>query len=431
MSALRQLTLRGRCLLAAGITAGLIGLSLSERDLVRVAVVLIALPLLGLAVTARTRFRLTSARRLEPARVAAGARSRITLALENVSWLPTGLLLVEDAVPYLLGGRLRAVVNRLPPRRPVDIGYDVRADSRGRYTLGPLTVRLMDPFGLCEITRSFTGTDTLVVTPHVVPLPGVRLAGEWVGAGESTARSVATSGEDDAATREYRQGDDLRRIHWRSTARRGALTVRREEQPWQSRGAVLLDTRVGAHAGEGAGSSFEWAVTAAASIGLHLSRSGFELRLVTDTGAEVSSSGSGATGFDGALLDGLAVIQRSGNHGLQLGVGALRRHGGEGLLVAVLGTVSAVDAEQLARLRTGGRSLGVAILLDSPAWDPTVVNPARVAAERDRARALLGQAGWRTVIADPRHTLADVWAAVGSPGPTTADRSVVAGSGAA
>lgn len=431
MSGLRHLTLRGRCLLAAGVTAGLVGLALSERDLVRIAVVLVALPLLGLAATSRTRFRLTSARRVEPARVSAGARSRITLVLENVSWLPTGLLLVEDTIPYLLGGRHRAVVNRLPPRRPVDIGYDVRADTRGRYALGPLTIRLMDPFGLCEIPRSFTSTDTLVVTPRVTPLPGVRLAGEWVGAGESTARSVATSGEDDAATREYRQGDDLRRIHWRSTARRGALTVRREEQPWQSRGAVLLDTRVAAHAGEGAGSSFEWAVSAAASIGVHLSRSGFELRLVTDTGAEVSSAGGGAESFDSALLDGLAVIQRSGNHGLQLGVGALRRHGGEGLLIAVLGALNAADAEQLARLRAGGRALGVAILLDTPAWDPATANPARVAAERERVQALLGQAGWRTVVADPSHSLADVWAAAGSAGPTTAVRSVVAGSGAA
>ena len=114
-----------------------------------------------------------------------------------------------------------------------------------------------------------------MVTPHVMPLPSVRLGGEWAGSGESTARSVATSGEDDAATRDYRRGDDLRRIHWRSTARRGELMVRREEQPWQSRAVLLLDTRAGIHHGDGPTASLEWAISAAASIGVHLSRSGF------------------------------------------------------------------------------------------------------------------------------------------------------------
>ena len=68
------------------------------------------------------------------------------------------------------------------------------------------------------------------------------------------------SGAEDAATREYRYGDDLRKVHWRSTARVGELMVRREEQPVHSRATVLLDGRRGAHRGSGPGSSFEYAV---------------------------------------------------------------------------------------------------------------------------------------------------------------------------
>src|SRR5205823_12945703 len=104
--------------------------------------------------------------------------------------------------------------------------------------------------------------ESLMVAPLVHHLPAVRLGGGWAGAGESMSRSVATAGEDDSATREYRLGDDLRRIHWRSTARRGELMVRREEQPWQSRAVVLLDSRESAHHGDGPLSSLEWAVSA-------------------------------------------------------------------------------------------------------------------------------------------------------------------------
>src|SRR5207244_11657470 len=142
--------------------------------------------------------------------------------------------------------------------------------------------RRTEPFGLCELIRSFTTVDKLTVIPQIHPLPMVRLVGEYAGTGDSRARSVAVHGEDDAATREYRNGDDLRRVHWRSTARVGELMVRREEQPWESRATVVLDTRTRAHRGEGPTASFEWAVSAIASIAVHLREGGYRLRLVTD-----------------------------------------------------------------------------------------------------------------------------------------------------
>ena len=172
-----------------------------------------------------------------------GASARVVLRLQNLSRLPTGTLLLEDRLPYALGSRPRFVLDRLGAHQASSVAYTVRADVRGRYEVGPLVVRLTDPFGLCELTRSFPSVDRLTVIPQVVPLPSVRLAGEYAGTGDSRARSVAVHGEDDAATREYRHGDDLRRVHWRSTARVGELMVRREEQPWESRATVVLDTR--------------------------------------------------------------------------------------------------------------------------------------------------------------------------------------------
>jgi uncharacterized protein (DUF58 family) len=374
---------------------------LGENDLFRIGVLVTALPLLAAMVVARTRYRLSCARRLDPARAEVGGEATVTLRLENVTRLPTGLLLIEDTVPYALGVRPRFVLDRVESRGIREIDYRVRSDLRGRYTIGPLSVRITDPFGLVELTRGFTISDTLVVTPQVVALPHVRLSGEWTGGGDSRTRSVAAAGDDDVAPREYRQGDDLRRVHWRSTARHGELMVRREEQQWQSRGALLLDTRRYAHRGEGPRSSFEVAVSAAASIGVHLAHEGLGLRLVTDQGAEHLTD----TGLSWSLLDTLAVVRHSPARSLELGVSALRQGGGDGLIVAVLGSLDPEEARELARLRHSGIT-GVAVLLDVGTWDGGEPGSTE---NYQAVQAVLTGYGWRIVRLPAGVPIASVW----------------------
>jgi uncharacterized protein (DUF58 family) len=324
--------------------------------------------------------------------------------------LPSGVLLMEDNLPYTLGGRPRFVLDKVEPRGIRDVSYPVRADVRGRYTIGPLSVRLTDPFGLVELTRSFAQTDDLVVTPVVSPLPGVRLGGDWSGGGDSVARAVAASGSDDAATREYRHGDDLRKVHWRSTARVGELMVRRAEQPFQNRATLLLDGRLTAHRGDGPGSSFEYAVSAIASIGVALARAGFVLRLLGEDGNDIPPPTASLT--EAVLLDSLALVQPSRVHNLLAAASRLRT-GIDGVLVAVLGALDVEDAERLARLRIGAGTC-VAVLLDTDSWAP--VSPkARAAAEQaqDRVASLLGGAGWRVLRVPHGTTLASVWPLAG------------------
>ena len=409
-AALSGLTTRGRCLIAAGLALALCSFALGQRDLLRAAVFLVALPLIAAAVVARTRYRLACNRHLDPPRVEAGRPSTVRLRLDNVSRLPSGVLLMEDNLPYTLGGRPRFVLDKVEPRGVRDVSYPVRADVRGRYTVGPLSVRLTDPFGLVELTRSFAQTDDLVVTPVISPLPSVRLGGDWAGGGESVARSVAASGTDDAATREYRHGDDLRKVHWRSTARVGELMVRREEQPFQSRATLLLDGRLTAHRGDGPGSSFEYAVSAVASIGVALARSGFVLRLLDEDGHDVAPRTAALT--EGVVLDSLALVQPSRTHNLLAAASRLRT-GIDGVLVAVLGNLDVEDAERLARLRMGAGTC-IAVLLDTDSWAP--VSPkARQAAEQAHARigSLLSGAGWRVLPVAHGTTLASVWPLAG------------------
>ncbi|WP_324277397.1 DUF58 domain-containing protein [Blastococcus brunescens] len=72
-------------------------------------------------------------------------------------------------------------------------------------------------------------------------------AGGHGGGGEGSRRTIAVHGEDDVSIREYRQGDDLRKVHWRATARTGELMVRLEERPWRAQATLFLDTRARAH----------------------------------------------------------------------------------------------------------------------------------------------------------------------------------------
>ena len=231
---LQSLTRRGRWLVGLGAGTFTVSLGLGQRDLMRIGVLLLVLPVLSALLLVRTRYRLSCARGLRPTRVPVDGTATSVVRLENLSRLHTGLLLLEDQVPWQLGRPQRFVVDQLVGGSRRDVRYQLRAPLRGRYDVGPLHVQLVDPFGLCRMTRRFAVSDSLTVVPNVVPLPPVPLQGDWSGLGESRNRSVASTGEDDVVPRQYRTGDELRRVHWKSTARSGELMVRQEEQPWRT-----------------------------------------------------------------------------------------------------------------------------------------------------------------------------------------------------
>ncbi|MFI1694649.1 DUF58 domain-containing protein [Streptomyces bobili] len=414
-TALAGLTTRGRSFLAAGIAAAICAYVLGQPDLLRVGLLLTVLPLVCAAVVYRTRYRVAGSRRLSPARVPAGSEARVHLRMDNVSRLPTGLLMLQDRVPYVLGPRPRFVLDRVEAGGRREVSYRVRSDLRGRYPLGPLQLRLNDPFGMCELTRSFSTYDTLTVIPRVEALPSVWLGGEAKGYGDGRQRSLALAGEDDAIPRGYRYGDDLRRVHWRSTARYGELMVRREEQPQRSRCTVLLDTRGLAYRGAGPDSAFEWAVSGAASVLVHMLERGFSVRLLTDAGSSVpgegadgfAGSGQGSADAAGLMMDTLAVIDHSDGTGLSPAYDVLRG-GNEGLLVAFLGDLDEQEAAVAAKMRqrSGG---AVAFLLDGDSWvrEPNDL-PHPMNRQEERLR-MLREAGWTAVSVPRGAPLNELW----------------------
>ena len=370
-SLLAGLTTRGTSFLAAGIAATLAGYLLGERGLLCVGVALLSLPLLATAAARRGQYRLSSSRIISPPRVPAGHTAQVTLRVQNVSRLPTGLILVEDTVPYALGARPRYVLDTIERNGRRELTYSLRSDLRGTFEIGPLQMRVADCFGLVELSHSLSGRTRFVVTPRVVPLARTVISRSWAGEGEGRSRLASTAGEDDVIPRAYRDGDELRRVHWRSTARYGELMVRREEQRWRNKATVLLDARASAHMGSGAGSSFEAAVSAAASVGVHIAQEGLTGHFISE-----SEVVRGGPFFEDRLLDSLSVIRPSSRRSLTTALKELRTSGA-GVIVAVAGLLTADEARELAACRSEGCQ-GIALLLAVSSWldQPQPARPA-------------------------------------------------------
>ena len=448
-SALSMLTVRGRCLVAGGATLLLLGMVIGERALVQMAVFVLALPLLSALLVARQRFRVSSRRVVTPARVPRGADAEVRLEVTNADRHTGGLWVLSEQLPPELGPSPRFVVDRLGAEQTAALHYRVHGARRGRHLLGPMRLRLVDPFGL--VVRSISGTDTvpLVVVPRVQSLGSGGPAGGHGGGGEGDRRSIAVHGEDDVSVREYRHGDDLRKVHWRATARTGELMVRLEERPWRAQATLFLDTRTRAHllathpTGGLAGppgdelpppDSLEWLIEAAASIGTSLAGRGAVLRAVTDRGELTPGAGRGGL-VPHELLDRLAAVRPSRLSGLGAGVELLCRAAGEGPVLCLLGAVGPDDVVDLLRARSGPTT-DFAVLVDVAGWaDAGLARGKRalsatarseLARQRDEAAALLRAGGWRVAIARADQAVAEVWAQLG-PSPEAAARPAAAG----
>jgi uncharacterized protein (DUF58 family) len=406
-------TTRACCLLAAGATAAICGLLLGETDLVRAGGFAVAVPLAANVIVRRSQVNIASRRSVDPVRAQAGTPVTISLTVTNRSLLPTGPLMMEDTLPNQRRGRARFVLDGLARRESRSVSYRIPPLSRGRYEVGPLRLRLTDPFQMVDLNRSFTARSSFVLTPVVEALPGLPLPRSWDTGENLGSHSVGVHGADDASTREYRQGDDLRKIHWRSTARVGALMVRHEERPWQGHTVLVLDTRGGAHeqhfdtapsVDPRESSSLEWAISAIASVGTHLLANQREVTLVAGAASSRHSGGDPTE-----LLDALASIDKSPERDLSTLTDSLRHAGREATVIAIVGHLDATSLRILTQIHhRGGVAPAFAILLDTPTWRGSTDSDSTL----DSGEATLRSSGWWVVRARQGDQLPAIWSAL-------------------
>ncbi|MFD1826589.1 MULTISPECIES: DUF58 domain-containing protein [Mumia] len=398
---LSALTSRGRAFVAAGLTVLVGGLLLGLDVLVRIGVLALALPLVAVLVVARSRSTVSAFREVTPPRVPAGTDVEVALQVDGGGHGASGTLLLEDQLPDALGGRRRFSVVSRGSQWHCLVRYGVTPRRRGFHAIGPLTVRVGDPFGFLSVGRTFHATTPLVVTPTVHPLGRMWAGGVGAERGDHRVRLGAIGRPDDASVREYRTGDDLRRIHWRTTARTGELMVRREEEGRHADVTVFLDTRRDVHR-PGKDGTFEWAVSAAASVAAHFSGNGWDVRLATDT----TDSHDSAPDELGLILDELAAVRTSARRTTALVPADVLAS--RGTVVAI---VTGADPEALDHLDRCSTAAGrrLALVLDADGW----LSRAGVGtgASADLATTARSR-GWDAVAVGGGQSVGDAWRAL-------------------
>jgi uncharacterized protein (DUF58 family) len=222
-------------------------------------------------------------RSVEPSQLTRGEAARALITSVNSRVTPTGEVEAVDSI----GGRpVELIIPPVPPRREVTVDYRFIPLRRGELHLGPVTLERRDPWGLFVRRASASAELTVLVHPRVLPVD-ITLAGNRIGQEGGTADRDVLGSNQFHTLRDYVVGDELRQIHWRSSARVGKLMVKQLVDNPLPRALVVLDTEIRSYGRE---EDFEQAVDAAASIGSAIVQAGLPVSLRTtgdDGGVEI------------------------------------------------------------------------------------------------------------------------------------------------
>ena len=307
------LTARGRYVLWIALVLGFLGLE-TQRALGYVLFAIVAAPL-GVAFFPAWRGR--PALRLQaelPHRLTAGRRADIHLRVATESSRASGDLVAG----WGWGGRAAAGLRfepeecflEAPSGREGEGLLGIRADRRGSYVIPRLGIGRTDPLGLLSTARFARPPQTVLAYPRFYTLDSLALpAGRRYQPGGIPLASSLGDSTEFVGTREFRQGDPLRRIHWRSWARRGEPVVKEYQEEYFSRIALVLDTYLPKRPRPGERRSFEAGVSVLASIADYMGRSE-DVVDVFAAGPELIEVSTGRSlGRLDTVLDALACLE--------------------------------------------------------------------------------------------------------------------------
>jgi uncharacterized protein (DUF58 family) len=342
-------------LMAAGVML-LAGRAFGIIELYVMGAALALLALAALVYVRMARVRLRVSRTVTPSRVHAGDTARVELSAHNRGDRRTPVLRLRDPV----GGTRGAQLNLAPlgHGETARAAYRLPTASRGVVRIGPLAVEVGDPLGLAGRTADAAPVLELTVFPVVAHIAAPRGGGDRNPTGATVnANALGRQGDEFFALRDYVVGDDLRRVHWPSTARHDELMVRQDEMPWQDRTTLVLDVRRSAHDAD----SFERAMSVTASVLSACARERHLTRLLASDATD-STTSSGVAHVE-SIMEYLARAEPTTQGSLRHCLDGLVRSVQGGFLVAVLGRATTSELDALARLRRVFRAVVVVATL--------------------------------------------------------------------
>lgn len=370
----RVLTRQGWWVVLGSATSILAARLLGSVELFVLGVIGLALVLAALVVVRARRIELEVARTVSPPRVHAGTPSQVTLSVTNRGARRTPVVRVHDPVTGTRGANL--LVAPLQPQVPARAAYRLPTDRRGIVEIGPMAVEVTDPFGLATVSIPGAGPARLTVYPPVHRVGALPPSGGAdPHAGVEHRRTLSRGGEDFYALRPYVVGDELRRVHWPSSARHDELLVRQDELPWQGRTTVIVDNTSGRLPEAG----LDLAASVAASLLTAAHQRGSLVRLVLADGTD-SGYLSGNAQLD-SLLEILAVVALSPGASLRTAVDRAATRMRQGAAIAITGELDTNGHLLVQRLQRNFASV-TSVVLDASAFDPTAPESEQAASRR-------------------------------------------------
>jgi uncharacterized protein (DUF58 family) len=300
-----------------------------------------------------------------------GDEVRVGLRVRNKARLPRFFLWISDTLPswFSMKGDPDFVVQTLWPGESVEATYEATAEKRGVYRLGPVGTLVTDPLGLFSMWRRYDVPGETVIYPRPLPLRTTDLIGSHsLGLTEAEKLASAGSGSDFYGIRDYRPGDERRRIHWKSTARLGKLAVIEYQQGSAEDVVIVLDLKQGTEVGRGKDTTLEYAVKAAASLAAHAVGQGAAVGLAAtaEDGPRWLTASDAEDLYE--VYEFLARAKADGREPVSVVVERAERTVGPGTTVLVV--TSECDPElagQIARWSARRASVGV-LLMDAAAF---------------------------------------------------------------
>ncbi len=246
----------------------------------------------------------------------AGGRISLVWRLRNDSTGTRGPVVIaaraENKTVAIGATEQQRLILVIRPEEQLICRLDFTCPARGRYSLSDIHLQIEDPLGLFRRNLAVAGPPDALALPPADHLGNHRTGRRLLSRGGRRRSTRAGEGADFHGVREYVPGDDLRRVHWKTTARTGELAVREFEQTWSGTVAILLDLSQAAVRGRGAEATTETGIRAAASLARTAQMSGGAFMFATRGDRRLALPVERGEAHLHRLLVGLADIRAEG-----------------------------------------------------------------------------------------------------------------------